>query len=75
MPHDHPLHKTDEDLLYRQELKDRLRKHSDESTITNTISVSALKENGSLNRVPFGSVQIQDKGVLPVEGVACVHAM
>ncbi len=39
----HPLHETDEDLLYRQELKDLLRKHS------NTIPASALKENVSLN--------------------------
>ncbi len=47
--YDHPLHETDEDLLYRQELKDLLWKHSAESIITTTIPVSALKENVSLN--------------------------
>ncbi len=46
--YDHPLHETDEDLLYRQELKDLLRRHSLESLITNTKPPSALKENISL---------------------------
>ncbi len=39
------LHKLIEDLLYRQELKDLLRKHSAESIITNIMPVSSLKEN------------------------------
>ncbi len=47
--YDHPLHETDEDLLYRQELKDLQLKHSVEYLITNTISACALKENVSLN--------------------------
>ncbi len=33
MAHERPLHETGEDLLYRQKLRDRLRKHSDESII------------------------------------------
>ncbi len=44
-----PLNETVEDLLYRQELKDLLRKHSSDSIISNTIPVSSLKENVSLN--------------------------
>ncbi len=44
-----PLHETDEDLLYRQELKDLLRKHSADSIISNSIPVSSIKENVSLN--------------------------
>ncbi len=45
--YNHPLHETDDDFLYRQELKDLLRKHSLESLITNTIPASALKKNVS----------------------------
>ncbi len=44
-----PLNETVEDLLYRQELKDLLRKHSSDSIISNTIPVSSLKRNVSLN--------------------------
>ncbi len=47
--YDHPLYETDEDLLYRQVLKDLQRKYPAESIITNTIPVSALKGNVSLN--------------------------
>ncbi len=46
--YDHPLHETGEDFLYRQELKDLLRKHSAESIITNSTPVSSLKQNVSL---------------------------
>ncbi len=46
--YNHPLHGTHADLLYRQELKDLLRRHSAESIITNSIPVSSLKENVSL---------------------------
>ncbi len=47
--YDHPLHETYEDLLYRQEPKDLLRKHSAESIITNSTPGKSLKENVSLN--------------------------
>ncbi len=43
--YDHPLHKTAEDLLYPQQLKDLLPKHSAQSIITHSMPVSSLKQN------------------------------
>ncbi len=43
--YNHPLHEIHADLLYRQELKDLLRRHSAESLIANSKPVSSLKEN------------------------------
>ncbi len=57
--YNHPLHETDEDVLYRQETKYLLRKHSTESIITNTIPVSALKENVS-NNADVGRIEVMN---------------
>ncbi len=45
----HPLHEADGGLLYLQELKNLLRKHTADSIIINVKHISTLQENVSLN--------------------------